>query len=139
MLPAPAATARSCRRPLLLPAARCRPQLGGLGFVHYNNTLEAQLNHVLRVKTHVPGFVTEPIVMGPAATVGDLHALKVRRPLALLALLALLSSSSLARLRSCLPFVCSLHRSWALHARLSRGLCCAPLPCLPPPHPACPR
>lgn len=38
-------------------------QLGGMGFVHYNNTVEQQVKHVQKCKTHIPGMVVTPMVM----------------------------------------------------------------------------
>jgi IMP dehydrogenase len=49
---------------------------GALGFVHYNNTIEEQRQHVSRVKGHRPGFVVTPIVMPPDAPVSSLDVLK---------------------------------------------------------------
>lgn len=43
--------------------------MGGMGFIHYNNTIEEQLAYVQRVKRHTPGFVIHPLVMGPQDTV----------------------------------------------------------------------
>jgi len=54
------------------------PQLGGMGFIHYNNTIAEQLSNVLKVKRHIPGFVVTPAVLGPDATVDDIFKLRVR-------------------------------------------------------------
>jgi IMP dehydrogenase len=48
-----------------------------MGFIHYNNTVKEQLNHVLKVKRHIPGFVVTPAVLPPMATVGDIEKLQV--------------------------------------------------------------
>ena len=45
--------------------------------MHYNNTLEEQVAHVMRAKKHVPGTVVTPIVMGPQDTVSKIDAIKV--------------------------------------------------------------
>mmetsp|Transcript_12214 Transcript_12214/g.26283 ORF Transcript_12214/g.26283 Transcript_12214/m.26283 type:complete len:502 (-) Transcript_12214:787-2292(-) len=50
--------------------------LGGMGFVHYNNTIEEQVRHVTKVKNHVHGMVLSPMVMGPSDTISKIDALK---------------------------------------------------------------
>ncbi len=50
-----------------------------MGFIHYNNTVEEQVQHVKRAKNHTPGFVVEPAVMGKDRTVLDLFDLKERK------------------------------------------------------------
>lgn len=52
---------------------------GGMGFVHYNNTVEEQAAHVRKAKSHTPGYVAAPEVMRPDQKVLDLDVLKVRR------------------------------------------------------------
>jgi IMP dehydrogenase len=52
-------------------------QLGGMGFVHYNNTVEEQVAHVYRAKRHVPGYIATPLVLGPTETVAKIDQLKV--------------------------------------------------------------
>lgn len=54
-------------------------QLGGMGFVHYNNTAEEQLAHVLKTKSHTPGFVITPTVVGPQDPVAKLDELKAAK------------------------------------------------------------
>jgi len=54
-------------------------EVGGMGFIHYNNTVEEQVAHVKRAKNHTPGFVVEPAVMGRNNTVMDLLDLKERK------------------------------------------------------------
>ena len=51
-------------------------QCGGLGFLHYNSTIEEQADWVRRVKAHREGTVTSPAVLGPKAAVRDMDALK---------------------------------------------------------------
>mmetsp|Transcript_13408 Transcript_13408/g.18327 ORF Transcript_13408/g.18327 Transcript_13408/m.18327 type:complete len:509 (+) Transcript_13408:41-1567(+) len=46
--------------------------VGGMGFIHYNMTVEEQVAQVVKVKTHRPGFVTDPFVLPPTATVRHL-------------------------------------------------------------------
>lgn len=53
--------------------------LGGMGFIHYNNTAEEQLRQVLKAKSHTPGFIVTPAVMGPTDTVSKLYDLKNTR------------------------------------------------------------
>ncbi|KAI8472620.1 MAG: IMP dehydrogenase/GMP reductase [Monoraphidium minutum] len=53
--------------------------LGGMGFIHYNNTIAEQLANVLKVKNHIPGFVVTPAVLAPTATVADVEALQTAR------------------------------------------------------------
>ena len=48
------------------------PQLGGMGFVHYNNTAEEQLAHVKKAKSHAPGFIVTPFVVGPSDPIARL-------------------------------------------------------------------
>lgn len=52
---------------------------GGLGFVHYNNTVEQQRALVARVKGHRPGFVVTPQVLPPDAPVSALDALRAAK------------------------------------------------------------
>ncbi|KAK9809215.1 hypothetical protein WJX72_011502 [[Myrmecia] bisecta] len=52
---------------------------GGIGFVHYNMTLEEQVQNVARVKRHKPGYVVTPAVMSPQNTIADLEALKASK------------------------------------------------------------
>lgn len=54
-------------------------EVGGMGFIHYNNTVEEQLHHVKTAKNHTPGFVVEPSVLTPEHTVLDLLELKERK------------------------------------------------------------
>lgn len=51
--------------------------MGGLGFVHYNNSIEEQISIVKKVKQHELGYVISPIVMGPMKMIGDLDELRV--------------------------------------------------------------
>lgn len=46
-------------------------QLGGVGILHKNMTAEVQASHVRKVKKSESGMVTDPITVGPTATIGD--------------------------------------------------------------------
>lgn len=51
---------------------------GGIGIVHYNNTIEEQALEVRAVKRYENGFITNPMCMAPTATIGDVRAAKER-------------------------------------------------------------
>lgn len=53
--------------------------VGGMGIIHYNNSLEEQLHQVKTAKNHTPGFVVHPRCMAPTSTVGELHDLRERK------------------------------------------------------------
>jgi IMP dehydrogenase len=53
--------------------------LGGMGFIHYNCTAEAQSAMVAAVKAHRPGCVSRPAVVAPFATLMSLDALRSSR------------------------------------------------------------
>ncbi|MBP7602293.1 MAG: IMP dehydrogenase [Spirochaetes bacterium] len=50
--------------------------LGGIGFIHYNNTIEEQVEHVKKVKRFENGFITDPIVLSPSNTIADIDEIK---------------------------------------------------------------
>ena len=52
--------------------------LGGIGVVHYNNSVEKQVELVKNVKRYKNGFIMEPIVLGPFHTIRDLDSIKAR-------------------------------------------------------------
>ncbi len=53
--------------------------LGGIGIIHYNNTIEEQAGHVNIAKRFENGFIIEPRVLGPDNTIADIDAIKAKR------------------------------------------------------------
>lgn len=51
-------------------------QHGGLGIIHYNMPIAAQVEEVRKVKLFKNGFITDPVVMAPTATLADLDEVK---------------------------------------------------------------
>lgn len=52
--------------------------LGGIGIVHYNNSISEQTEIVERVKRFKNGFITDPITLSPENSIADIHRIKER-------------------------------------------------------------
>lgn len=52
--------------------------LGGIGIIHYNNTVEEQAELVKKVKRFENGFITDPVVLSPENTIADIDVIKER-------------------------------------------------------------
>ena len=50
--------------------------VGGIGIIHYNNSIDAQAEHVRKVKRFENGFILDPIVLSPRDFVSDVDAVK---------------------------------------------------------------
>jgi IMP dehydrogenase len=51
---------------------------GGIGIVHYNNTIEEQQEMVQKVKRYENGFITDPMTLTPQHTIADVDFIKNR-------------------------------------------------------------
>ncbi|SGZ48291.1 CIC11C00000003971 [Sungouiella intermedia] len=52
--------------------------LGGIGIIHHNCSAEEQAQMVKKVKKYENGFISDPIVVAPSVTVGEIKAMKER-------------------------------------------------------------
>ena len=50
--------------------------LGGIGIIHYNNTIGEQARHVALAKRFENGFITDPMVLSPDNRISDVDAIK---------------------------------------------------------------
>jgi IMP dehydrogenase len=50
--------------------------LGGMGIIHYNNSIEQQVHEVRKVKRFENGFINDPIVFSPENTIEDIDRIK---------------------------------------------------------------
>jgi IMP dehydrogenase len=58
--------------------AICMALLGGIGVIHYNNTIEEQVAEVRRTKRFENGFIMDPVVLSPDHRISDIDELKLR-------------------------------------------------------------
>lgn len=49
---------------------------GGLGVIHYNNSVEEQANEIRKVKRFENGFILDPVTMSPDNTIAELDELR---------------------------------------------------------------
>ena len=50
--------------------------LGGIGIIHYNNTVDQQAKLIARVKRYENGFITDPVVLSPKHLISDVDQIK---------------------------------------------------------------
>ncbi len=50
--------------------------MGGIGIIHYNNTIEEQVEQVRKVKRFENGFIMDPVVLSPSNTIADVYVIK---------------------------------------------------------------
>jgi IMP dehydrogenase len=50
--------------------------LGGIGIIHYNNTIQEQVEEIRRVKRYENGFIMDPIVLSPNHRIEDIDRIK---------------------------------------------------------------
>lgn len=48
---------------------------GGIGMIHKNMSIEAQMDQVRKVKRSESGMIIDPVILSPDATIGDAHQL----------------------------------------------------------------
>ncbi len=51
---------------------------GGIGIIHYNNTIQQQADLVGRVKRYENGFINKPLVLSPQHKISDVDMIKAR-------------------------------------------------------------
>jgi IMP dehydrogenase len=51
---------------------------GGMGVIHYNNTIKEQADLVDKVKRFKSGFISDPKVLGPRNNIRDIDAIKLK-------------------------------------------------------------
>lgn len=51
---------------------------GGIGIIHYNNTVEEQKEEVEKVKRYENGFISDPLCLKPDNTIEDIYKIKER-------------------------------------------------------------
>ncbi|HSA13427.1 MAG TPA: IMP dehydrogenase [Spirochaetota bacterium] len=50
--------------------------MGGVGIIHYNNTVQEQADQVKKVKRYENGFINEPMVLSPSNIIADIDRIK---------------------------------------------------------------
>ena len=50
--------------------------VGGIGIIHYNNSIEDQVGEVRKAKRFENGFITEPVVLKPTDTIAEVDRIK---------------------------------------------------------------
>ncbi|MBX2860418.1 MAG: IMP dehydrogenase [Vampirovibrio sp.] len=50
--------------------------MGGIGIIHYNNSIEEQRDEVRKVKRYKNGFITDPLTLSPEHRIRDIDELK---------------------------------------------------------------
>ena len=50
--------------------------LGGIGIIHYNNSIDEQVAEVRKAKRFENGFITDPVALGPTNTIADVDRIK---------------------------------------------------------------
>jgi IMP dehydrogenase len=50
--------------------------LGGIGIIHYNNTIDEQVEQVKKVKRFENGFIADPVTLTPNHTIADIDKIK---------------------------------------------------------------
>ncbi len=50
--------------------------MGGIGIIHYNNSIEKQVEEIRKVKRYENGFITDPIVLSPDNIILDIDEIK---------------------------------------------------------------
>ncbi len=51
---------------------------GGIGIIHYNNTIEQQTEEIRKVKRYENGFINNPLVLSPNHKINDIDMIKAR-------------------------------------------------------------
>ena len=52
--------------------------MGGIGFIHYNNTVEEQYIEARKVKRYENGFINNPIVLSPDFPISEIDKIKMK-------------------------------------------------------------
>lgn len=52
--------------------------MGGIGIIHYNNSIDEQVAEVRKVKRYKNGFITDPVVLKPEDKITDVDAIKAK-------------------------------------------------------------